>query len=87
MDDKHWLERPKNITKLWRGGWVLLGILVLAEFTYHPHPHFVIDGWFSFYAAIGFIACVAGMVEHKNPPVSVCHQVSTMIASPLPTTS
>lgn len=65
MDDKHWLERPKNITKLWRGGWVLLGILVLAEFTYHPHPHFVIDGWFSFYGAYGFIACVAMVLFAK----------------------
>ena len=45
MDDKHWLERPENITKLWRGGWVLLALLVLAEFTYHPHAYFVIDGW------------------------------------------
>ena len=65
MDDKHWLERPKNITKLWRGGWGLLGILVLAEFTYHPHPHFVIAGWFSFYAAYGFIACVAMVLFAK----------------------
>ena len=34
----------------------------------------------------GFIGCSAGKVEHRKPPVSVCHQVSTMTASPLPTT-
>ena len=35
----------------------------------------------------GFIGCSAGSVVPMKPPVSVCHQVSTMAASPLPTTS
>ncbi len=35
----------------------------------------------------GFIGWSAGRVLPRNPPFSVCHQVSTMIASPLPTTS
>ena len=33
-----------------------------------------------------FIACIAGNVLHRNPPVSVCHHVSQMTASRLPTT-
>ena len=65
MEDKHWLERPENITKLWRGGWVVLAILVLAEFTYHPHPHFTVDGWFGFHALFGFLACVAMVLGAK----------------------
>jgi hypothetical protein len=28
-----------------------------------------------------------GIVEQRNPPVSVCHQVSTITAVPFPTTS
>ena len=32
----------------------------------------------------GFIGSMPGSVEPRNPPVSVCHQVSTMTASPLP---
>ena len=35
----------------------------------------------------GFIGLSAGSVLPRNPPVSVCHQVSTMTASPLPTES
>ena len=35
----------------------------------------------------GFIGLSAGSEEPRNPPVSVCHQVSTMTAWPLPTTS
>jgi hypothetical protein len=33
----------------------------------------------------GFIGLRAGSVLPRNPPFSVCHQVSTMTASPLPT--
>src|SRR6266536_3054457 len=33
----------------------------------------------------GFILWIAGTVLQRNPPFSVCHQVSTITASPLPT--
>ena len=33
----------------------------------------------------GFMAYMAGSPVPRKPPVSVCHQVSTMTASPLPT--
>ena len=33
----------------------------------------------------GFIGFRAGSELPRKPPVSVCHQVSTMTASPLPT--
>ena len=33
----------------------------------------------------GFIGFSAGSSLPRKPPVSVCHQVSTMTASPLPT--
>lgn len=65
MDNKHWLERPETIAKLWRGGWVLLGILVLAEFTYHPHAYFVLDGWFAFHAVFGLLSCIAMVLFAK----------------------
>src|SRR3972149_3374121 len=35
----------------------------------------------------GFIGLRAGRVLPRKPPFSVCHQVSTMTASPFPTTS
>ncbi|MFP6699408.1 MAG: hypothetical protein VCF08_21350 [Alphaproteobacteria bacterium] len=65
MDDKHWLERPATIAKLWRGGWVLLAILILAEFTYHPHAYFVLDGWFAFHAVFGLLSCIAMVLFAK----------------------
>ncbi len=65
MDEKHWLERPENIAKLWRGGWVLLALLLLAEFSYASHPYFTVDGWFGFHAFYGFLACVAMILGAK----------------------
>jgi hypothetical protein len=35
----------------------------------------------------GFILSRPGSVLPRKPPVSVCHQVSTMTALPLPTVS
>ena len=65
MNDKHWLERPENIAKLWRWGAILLALLVLGEFTYHPHPYFTVDGWFGFSAAYGLLTCVAMIIVAK----------------------
>ncbi|MDA1101647.1 MAG: hypothetical protein O2967_22025 [Proteobacteria bacterium] len=65
VDEKHWLERPETIAKLWRGGWVLLALLLGAEFGYHPHAYFTVDGWFGFHAFYGFSACVAMVLGAK----------------------
>ncbi len=65
MDEKHWLDKPENIAKLWLWGICLLIVLVLAEFSYHPHANFIIDGWFAFNAGFGFIACVAMVLFAK----------------------
>lgn len=29
-DDRRWLQRPENIEKLWRGGYAVLALTVLA---------------------------------------------------------
>jgi len=60
-DEKHWLVRKKSIQLLWRGGMVILLLLVLADFFIHAHPYFGIDGTFGFYSWFGLITCV-GMV-------------------------
>jgi len=60
-DEKHWLVRKKTIQLLWRGGMVILLLLVLADFFIHAHPYFGIDGTFGFYSWFGLITCV-GMV-------------------------
>ncbi|HZD25877.1 MAG TPA: hypothetical protein VE631_06415 [Alphaproteobacteria bacterium] len=63
--DKHWLERPGTIRRLWRWGYAVLTLAVLGEFFYHPHPYFTIDGWFAFNAVYGFLTCVAMVLFAK----------------------
>ncbi len=58
QDRRHWLERPRTIQWLWRGGFAVLALTVLADFFYEPHPYFVVDGLFGFGAAYGFIGCL-----------------------------
>lgn len=64
-DDRHWLERPRTITWLWRGGIAILALTVLADLLYEPHPYFVVDGWLGFHAAFGFLACLAMVLFAK----------------------
>ncbi len=57
-DHDHWLVRPHNIRKLWIVFIAILALTVLAEFIWHPHPHFTLDRIFGFGAWFGFLACV-----------------------------
>lgn len=60
-EEKHWLVRPETIRWLWRGGFVILTLVVLADFFIHTHEYFKIDGSFGFYAWYGLVTCI-GMV-------------------------
>lgn len=60
-EEKHWLVRPKTVRWLWRGGMVLLALLVAADFYVPAYSSFKIDGTFGFYAWFGLATCV-GMV-------------------------
>ena len=60
-EEKHWLVRPETIRWLWRGGFVVLALVVLADFFIHTHEYFQIDGTFGFYAWYGLVVCI-GMV-------------------------
>ncbi len=64
-EHKHWLVRRDSIRKLW---WIFAGILtltVVAQVAVHIHEYFGADGWFGFYAAFGFLSCVAMVVFAK----------------------
>lgn len=63
--EQHWLERPRTIYWLWRGGFAVLALTVLADLFYVAHPNFVVDGLFGFFAAFGFLACVAMVLFAK----------------------
>lgn len=58
---KHWLVRPKTIFWLWRIGYAVLALLVVADVTVHPHSVFGLDATFGFYAWYGLLTCV-GMI-------------------------
>ncbi len=60
-EEKHWLVRAQTIRWLWRGGFVLLALVVFADFFIHAHAYFKIDGSFGFYAWYGLVTCI-GMV-------------------------
>lgn len=57
--DNHWLVRPGTITLLWRVGYGILALTVLAQLIWPIKGHFGIDGWFAFPAIYGFLSCAA----------------------------
>jgi hypothetical protein len=61
----HWLMRPTTRRWLWRIGFGLLGLTLLAQVFVHLHPRFGIDGWFGFHAIYGFLSCVAMVAVAK----------------------
>ena len=63
--DKHWLVRPNTVRWLWRGGLVMLALLVLADFFVHAHPYFHIDGTFGFYSWFGLVVCACMVILAK----------------------
>jgi len=62
---RYWLDRPENVTKLYRAAWVIgLGLIAL-ELTMQRHEALALAGWFAFYALFGFVACVALVLTAK----------------------
>jgi hypothetical protein len=61
----HWLARPENILRLWRGFWAVLALTVVAQFFIPVKGHFVVDGWLAFGAVFGFFSCLAMVLVAK----------------------
>ena len=51
-----WFDYPRHVSILYWGLWIVCLALVAADFLYHKHPTFQMDGWFAFYAVFGFAA-------------------------------
>ena len=62
----HWLDRPANVKRLWRGFLAVLVLTVAAEGLVQLHPHFEIESVFGFSAWFGFGACAAMIVVAKG---------------------
>ena len=62
---KNWLDRPENVTRLYRGLWVVGIVLFLLDFVVHRHAEAGFDALFGFYGLYGFFACVALVLGAK----------------------
>lgn len=68
MSDKkiYWLDRPENVTKLYRGLWGIGIFLALLDVVLHKHEEFDFAASFAFYALFGFVACVVLVLTAKE---------------------
>jgi len=62
----HWLVRPASIRLLWRLLIAVLALLVALQLAIKVKGYFVIDGWFGFAAAFGFLSCLAMVLVAKG---------------------
>jgi len=62
----YWLDRSENVTKLYRGLWVIGVLLFALDLLVRRHEDFAWAGWLGFYAAYGFVACVALVLAAKE---------------------
>ena len=66
QQDDHWLVRPSSIKLMWRIFAAVLALLVALQFVIKIKGYFVVDGWFGFGAAYGFLACLAMVLVAKG---------------------
>lgn len=64
-EQPHWLDFPRNVTRLVWGLVLISAVVFVADAFYESHPYFKHDGWFGFYAFYGFIACVGLVLVAK----------------------
>lgn len=61
----YWLDRPENVTRLFRGLWVVGIVLLVLDVVVHRHAEVGFDAVFGFYCLYGFFACVALVLAAK----------------------
>lgn len=62
---RYWLDRPENVTRLYRTVWAIGLGLVLGELLMDRHEELAFAERFAFYALFGFVACVALVLAAK----------------------
>jgi hypothetical protein len=53
----NYFNRPETIRKLWIMLYVICGLTIVPDFFTHRHSYFGFEGFFGFYALLGFISC------------------------------
>jgi hypothetical protein len=62
----YWLDKPGSVTLIYRGVWVVCGLLAVADFFYAHHPVFEFENFPAFYGLYGFIVCVGLVLGAKE---------------------
>ena len=65
-ENDHWLVRPASIRLMWRLLIAVLVLLVALQLVIKIKGYFLIDSWFGFAAAFGFLSCVAMVLVAKG---------------------
>jgi membrane protease YdiL (CAAX protease family) len=59
-------EKPGTIKLLWVLLYAVCIFTLVPEFFIHRHPHFAYDGYFGFFALLGFVACALLIIIAKG---------------------
>jgi hypothetical protein len=65
-EKEYWLDRSANVTRLFWGLAAACALLVAVDLVLHRHEEFDFAARFGFYAAYGFLACVALVLAAKQ---------------------
>ncbi len=66
-DEKQYLfDKPRNVTRLLRGFYIICAILFVLDFILHRHTVHSWESMPGFYAIYGFVACVVLVVIAKE---------------------
>jgi hypothetical protein len=60
-----WFDRPESIRKLWILLYAVCGLLIIPDFFTHRHSYFGFDGYFAFFALLGFVSCAVLILFSK----------------------
>jgi hypothetical protein len=60
-----YFDRSDVIKKLWVFLYAACGLTVVLDFFVHKHPHFGFDGYFAFFAVLGFVSCAVLILFSK----------------------
>jgi len=66
VDKTYWLDRPKNVRKVYFGLWIFGLAWVAPDFFLHKHEDVAFAATLGFYAVYGFFACVALVLAAKG---------------------
>ncbi len=63
---EYWLDRPKNVDKVFYGTCLLCALVAAADLLVHRHLIFSVEAVFAFYGLYGFVACVGLVLAAKE---------------------